>query len=212
MLSERPRPTRRAALLRRATRGADALARCWAAALPRCGAVALAFYALSGTPAAHAQPAAEQASEESIKAAFLYKFADYVDWPDAARDTNAPFRIAVIGDGRLADELARATSGRDVAGRPIDVRRVIAGETLETFEVLFVGAEEEGRLEELLAPATTLPILTVTESDDGLERGSIINFTIEQRRVRFEVSLAAADQSGLRLNARLLAVAARVLR
>jgi hypothetical protein len=68
------------------------------------------------------------------------------------------------------------------------------------------------RLDELLRPARLLPILTVTESPAALDAGSIINFMIEQERVRFEISLPAAERSGLRVSSRLLAVARRVTR
>jgi hypothetical protein len=77
---------------------------------------------------------------------------------------------------------------------------------------MFIGARERNRLGEILAPARSLPLLTVTESTGALTDGSVINFLIDERRVRFEISLDAAAMSGLNISARLLAVAERVLR
>lgn len=150
------------------------------------------------------------ASEESIKAAYLYRFADYVEWPET-RSAGTRFTIGVLGAPALADELAGMTAGARADGRAVRVQRLEAEDSLEDLDVLFVGARERGRLAELLAPVRGLPVLTVTESDDALREGSIINFTIRDRNVRFEVGLDTAVESGLKLNSRLLAVAERVV-
>lgn len=164
--------------------------------------------------AGRAQPDDDlRASEQSIKAAYLYKFAGYVEWPDLpAAEPAMPITIGVLGSGSLADELAEITAGRSVNNRPIQVRRVTPGLPLDDLEVLFIGAQERRRLDQLLRPARQLPILTVTESDGALTEGSIINFTVSGQRVRFEISLVAAEQSRLRLSSRLLDVAQRVYR
>jgi hypothetical protein len=152
-------------------------------------------------------------SEQSVKAAYLYKFAGYVDWPDLQPvGSEIPINIGVVGSGSLADELARITVGRTINNRPISVRQITTDLLLEEIQVLFIGAQERNRLDEWLLQARTLPILTVTESEGALSEGSIINFTVNDQRVRFEVSLGAADQSRLRLDSRLLAVAQRVYR
>lgn len=160
---------------------------------------------------AQAQPGASQASERSIKAAFLYKFAEYVDWPappGVAADN--PFTIGVLGSSALADDLLRMTVDRRVDERPVRVRRVTADDAIDDLQVLFIAADESERLGALLSPARGRPILTVTESAGALSDGSIINFTVMGERVRFEVSLAAAESSRLRLSSRLLAVAENV--
>ncbi|MGB5132102.1 MAG: YfiR family protein [Steroidobacteraceae bacterium] len=152
-------------------------------------------------------------SELSIKAAYLYKFAGYVEWPpDAQSDTLEPFVIGVLASDTFADELAKITAGRTINNRPISVRRIKADEPLGGVEILFVAEHDRNRLDQLLVPARQLPILTVTETVGAISAGSIINFTTEKQRVRFEVSLAAAEHSRLKLSSRLLAVAARVHR
>ena len=152
-------------------------------------------------------------SELSIKAAYLFKFAGYVEWPpDTQSGAQEPFIIGVLASDPFADELARITAGRTIADRPIRVRRIKADEPLGDVDILFVGEHDRKRLDQLLVPARQLPILTVTETTGAIAAGSIINFTTENQRVRFEVSLPAAEQSRLKLSSRLLAVAAHVHR
>ena len=161
---------------------------------------------------AQAQDSALRVSERSVKAAFLYKFASYVQWPDVDAKTEVPITIGVIGATDFARELADITANRTVSSRPINVRRLTTGNSLDGIEILFIAKEERDHLSDLLSAARDKPILTVTESEGGLSSGSIINFTLDQDRVRFEVSLYAAEKSQLRLNARLLAVAQNVHR
>lgn len=156
--------------------------------------------------------AAAAVPEHNVKAAFLCKFPAYVEWPGAQEGDASALVIGVLDSPMIADELERITGDRGVDDRQIQVRRVLPGDGLDGLHVLFVGGRDAARLGELLRPARLLPILTVTESHGALDAGSIINFTIEQERVRFEISLAAAERSGLRLSSRLLAVARRVSR
>jgi hypothetical protein len=150
------------------------------------------------------------ASERSLKAAFLYKFAGYVRWPEAA---NSPrLTIGVVAANDFARELADMTLNRTVSNRPIDVRRVSLGDPLDGLAILFIGRDAGEQQPQVLRDTQQRPILTVTETEGALAQGSIINFTVEEERVRFEVALRTAERSGLRLNAPLLAVAKHVYR
>ena len=181
---------KRARLARLALLAVTAVAAC-------CGLVAPTF----------AQTSVVEASERSVKAAFVYKFTQYVDWPADAIADNEPFTIGVLGSGAYVDELLRMTEDRSVSERFIKVRRVDDDDSVDDVQVLFVAGDQRGKLSELLSTSRGRPILTVTESEGALSDGSIINFTRMGDRVRFEVSLAAAEASGLKLNSRLLAVA-----
>jgi hypothetical protein len=170
--------------------------------------VAVTALAVAGfTAGPLAQTRAPGASESSVKAAFLYKFTEYVDWPAMPTTPDEPFTIGVLGSGAFADELLRMTEDRSVDERSIQVRRLTPSDAVDDLEVLFIAADQRGRLSELLSPARGRPILTVTESEGALADGSIINFTVMGDRVRFEISLDAAQASQLKLNSRLLAVA-----
>jgi len=151
-------------------------------------------------------------SASSVKAAFLYKFAGYVEWPGTPIPADAPITIGVAGADPFAAELTEITRGRTVAGRPISVRRVSVEDSFDGLQILFIGDQSRAAERGLLQHARSLPILTVTESAGALADGSIINFTQDKDRVRFEISLYAAELSMLRLNSRLLAVADSVQR
>jgi hypothetical protein len=167
---------------------------------------------LAGWPAGRADAAeSDDALEHRVKAAFLYKFAGYVDWPPAAfAGADTPITIGVIGSEPLATELAQVVTGRTVNNRSIAVRRIKAGEALAGVHILFVGNAERARLSQHARNAQAHSVLTVSESEGALEQGSMINFVVADRRVRFEVALDSAEKGGLRLSSRLLAVAQQV--
>jgi hypothetical protein len=149
--------------------------------------------------------------EQRVKAAFLYQFTGYVEWPPAtfAQD-GTPVTIAVMGADPLAAELDQVVTGRTVGGRTVTVRRVKAGDSLAGIHILFVGASENARLSDVAQAAQPRSILVVTESKGALARGSMINFILVDRRVRFEVALDPVEKGGLKLSSRLLAVAQQV--
>jgi len=167
--------------------------------------------AVAAAVAAGSAQAQREASEASVKAAFLYKFANYIEWPPGAfASPSAPLVIAVMSSEEIASDLERIVSGRNVAGHPVTVRRVREGEVLKGAHVLFIGRE-------LATPAAVLraareqSVLGVTETERGLEMGSAINFVPAGDRVGFEVSLDSAERSGARISSRMLAVARRVV-
>lgn len=157
-----------------------------------------------------AQPI-QSAPEERIKAAYLYNFAAYVEWPEGTLDAaDSSLTVGIVGDESLADELERIVAGRSVHGRRLEVRRVAAADSLAGLHILFIASNEAETLTQLVAEAQPNSILVVTESDDALASGSVINFRLIDQRVRFEVSLDAADKSRLSISSRLLAVAEHV--
>jgi hypothetical protein len=168
-------------------------------------ALLLALAALAVAPECAAQ------AEQQVKSAFIYKFAGYVEWPESAfAKPDTPFLIAVLGDEPVAAELEQAVVGRTINDRRIVVRRAKVGESFAGVHILFVGKAETARLGAILQGASPQPILTVTESEGALAQGSVINFVVAERRVRFEISLPSAERSRLKLSSRLLAVAAQV--
>jgi hypothetical protein len=172
----------------------------------------LGFLALLlSAAAAFAQPDSRSA-EVQIKAAFLYKFGDFVQWPAGAfARPEAPLTIGVMGAEDVAAALEQVVADRKVQGRPVAVRRVRRGESLAGLHVLFVGRAESARLGGLLAAANDPAVLTVTESDDALPAGSMINFVAVDDKVRFDVALPAAEQGQLKISSRLLSVARKVV-
>jgi hypothetical protein len=150
------------------------------------------------------------ARESAVKAAFLYKFGSFVEWPAGTfRSPGAPFVIGVHGDDAVAAELEQITRGRAVEGHPVTVQRVRDGDDLTGLHILFAGGARESRARELLAQARG-PVLTVADSALGGRPGAVLQFTREEGRVRFAASLDAAAARGLKLSSKLLVVAQSV--
>lgn len=163
--------------------------------------------------AASLSPAAAQDqvySAERVKAAFLYHFSTYIDWPESAADPDATFSIAVLAAEPVAAELERFLPGHTIQGRPMQVHRLRSLADLGADEVLYIGADENRRLAEHLEQLETMPLLVVTDVPDGLRHGAMINFRIVDDRVRFEISLRAAQEAGLEMSSRLLSAAMSV--
>lgn len=149
--------------------------------------------------------------EHTVKAVFLYKFLNYAEWPPTAfSGVDAPFVIGIYGADEIADALTLLAAGRTVSGRFVQVRRIRRGEALSGVHMLFVGVAETAQLPSLVRAAQRTPLLVVSEADDALDLGSAINLLVVDGRVRFDVSLDAAEKSGVRLSSRLLAVARSV--
>jgi hypothetical protein len=150
-------------------------------------------------------------SADAVKAAFLFRFASFVQWP-AEVPTDGPFIIGVVDGERIATELDQLLPGMSVRGRSAEVRRVTKPSELEGVRILYVGPNPAAHSRAVLARAVALPILIVTDRDEAFDAGGVINFIDAPRNVRFEVSLVAADRAHLTIDSALLAVAARVQR
>jgi hypothetical protein len=148
---------------------------------------------------------------DSVKAAFLYRFASYVEWPEDAPSIG-PFVIAVSGADEVASQLARLLRHKTVSGRLVVVRQIANAQELEGVHILYVGAQAFARTRLLREAAISLPILIVTDNEGGLDGGGVINFMEVDRNVRFEISLLAADRARLKLDSALLSIAAHVER
>ncbi|HEX4300329.1 MAG TPA: YfiR family protein [Gammaproteobacteria bacterium] len=147
------------------------------------------------------------AAQQRIEAAYLYKFGGYVTWPDKSfAGADSPIVIGVAGADALAEDLSTLVAGRDISGRPVRVKRIQPDDPLGGIDILFVGT----RADALFSAARGLPILVVTDGDDGLARGASVSFVLVDDRVRFDVALDAAQQNGLKLSALLLSVAHNV--
>lgn len=167
----------------------------------------LLWAALLLTVHAAAQPVGAQ-SESAVKAAFLYKFSAYVEWPARAfGGPEEPVVIAVVGDDAVASSLEQLIAGRPVEGRRITARRVGDGSAAESAHMLFVGKGAGSEILRLPPGA----VLVVTDRGGPIPPGSVIDFSTDSGRVRFSVALDAAEARSLKLSARLLAVAQTVL-
>ena len=156
--------------------------------------------------------AQQQATEVAVKAALLYRFASYVEWPaEVLGAPGSPFVICVTGSDEVATELEQLVKGRTIANRPVTVRRLKEGEGVSGAHVLFVGGSDPGRIRAAARVARPRSVLVVSDAAGGLEAGSVINFVPADDRVGFEVSMEAAERSNLKVSSRMLGVARRVV-
>jgi hypothetical protein len=175
-----------------------------AAAILLTGAVA-AFGALA--PEVHAQPT--MLSQETVKAAFISRFASFVQWPASAfADPRAAIRLCLIGDGAFSRLLERSVYGQSIDGRGFEVRRLSDSASARDCHVVYVTGEA---VAETLRVVRGRPVLTVTDSASGAARG-MIHFSIVQDHVRFHIDDAQAAEGGLFISSRLLALAVSVRR
>ena len=175
-------------------------------------ACALSILVAAGIAGPCAAQSDAQTAEYRVKAAFLYKFGGCVEWPQGVfAKPDSPIAIGVIGADALAEELARIVAGRTINGRPVTVRKLRPGEAVARLHVLFVGRSDSSRLADILAAAKGQPLLTVTESEEALELGSMINFVVVEDKVRFDIAPPPSESSNLKISARLLGVARKVV-
>jgi YfiR/HmsC-like len=157
---------------------------------------------------------AQQGNDEyHVKAAFLFHFAQLVEWPsDASGDSGNSIFLCTLEDDAFSDELENTIEGRQIGSRAIRIRHVHLSQAIHGCNMLVIGKNEDKRLPSILATLRTLPVLTVGESGDFLNSGGIIRFCVIDNRLRFNINLAAADSSHLKISSQLLLLAASVTR
>ncbi|MCE5310059.1 MAG: YfiR family protein [Acidobacteriales bacterium] len=148
---------------------------------------------------------AEATMEYRVKAAFLYNFARFAEWPQSRNA--APLVIGVLGADPFGGALANTVHGKTIGGRQIVVRRVGSVEAASGCAILFVSSSERNRWPEILTPLRHTAVLTVGDAPGFLAAGGVMNFYLENNRVRFELNPAAARRSGLKLSAQLIRLA-----
>lgn len=172
-------------------------------------AAAAMLLAATIVPTAAGQTAGLINREYAVKAAFLYNFLSYIEWPERAFDSdNDPFVIGVYRQdpfGRLLDSLARKTP---VGSRRIEVRRLDSINSLPDCHIVFIpDSIPDNTEDEVIRAAQGTHILTVGESDDFVYRGGAVQFFLEGNRVRFAFNTEVIDRGGLRVSSKLLSLA-----
>jgi hypothetical protein len=160
-------------------------------------------------PAVEGQRA--QVSEWDVKAAYLYKFTEYVEWPAAALDGEATFTICVVADRAFTRLVDQAIQGGKVKDKPVVRRQPETAAAARQCQVLFIGRDELARSDWFVEALEHSPVLLVSDAPDFLARGGTIALVLEGTRVRFEISLLAARRAGLTVSSRLLRSARRVI-
>lgn len=168
-----------------------------------CAAFSLALVmAFSCVASAWSAPA----SEYEVKAAFLFNFAKFVEWPpNAFDDANTPYVIGVLGQDPFGSYLDETVRGERLNGRPLVVQRYRHASEIKQCHVLFISRSESDHLEEIVSSLKYRKILTVTDAAGN--GGAVIRFVNEGNRIRFKIDVQAAKVANLTISSKLLRLA-----
>jgi hypothetical protein len=155
---------------------------------------------------------AQSATEYQVKAAFLFNFAKFVEWPaDAVHGADAPLQICLLGQDPFGHEFEEVIGDKSVNGHRIEVIHPSGVPQARGCQIIFVASSEKGQVLEILRGLRGASVLTVGDIPGFAEMGGIINFVLDDGRVRFEINMKAAERAHLKLSARLLTVAKRIV-
>jgi hypothetical protein len=171
------------------------------------GVAAVAVVAAMAMPveSANATVPAVVAREYDLKAAFLFNFAQFVEWPaDAFAAANSPITIGILGTDPFGDRLDSLVAGETVRNRRLVVRRYRSIEQVDACHILFIAASEGGQLSQIAKALAHRSVLTVGETKDFTARSGIVGFELSQRRVRLRINLDAASVARLTISSKLL--------
>lgn len=160
------------------------------------------------------RPASAQSgppAEYQVKAAFLFHFAQFVDWPDEAfPEKTSPLTYCTVGGDPFHGWLDKSLSGKSVGTRPMRVEHFPQMQEAQGCQVMFISSPKKP-VPELLSALNGTPVLTVGDSEQFAEQGGMVGFLLEEKKVRFVINVAAAERAKLKISARLLALAKTVI-
>ena len=155
----------------------------------------------------HADAEENPSREYAIKAAFLYNFAKFVEWPsNAFTDNKAPVRLCVLGKDSFGIALD-SLEGKTIHGRKLTIERLNCTEDLTICHILFISETEKKQLANIFDHVKYSSVLTVGDTENFAGLGGIINFTMVKKKIRFQINLAAADRAELKISSKLLKLA-----
>lgn len=147
-------------------------------------------------------------TEDQIKAGFLFNFTKFVEWPpEIFGGANSPIVMGIVGDSLVGKLLTEVATGKSVNGRPVMVKQLKEGQDLKTCQIIFLGSSDEKHMFQLLEGLKESSVLTVGEMPGFIHAGGMINFFIEENKVRLEINLDAATRVRLKISAKVIAVA-----
>lgn len=152
--------------------------------------------------------AQEKPSEYEVKAAFLFNFAKFVEWPpEAFADTNSPIVIGILGENVFGKSLEKIINDRKVNSRGFQFRNFDSATEATNCQILFISASKKNDFAKIVSGLHSASVLTVSETDGFLKAGGMINFLFEGNNVRFQISDDAAKKAGLKISSKLLSLA-----
>ncbi|HET6144068.1 MAG TPA: YfiR family protein [Candidatus Acidoferrales bacterium] len=154
---------------------------------------------------------AQSATEYQVKAAYLFNFLKFVEWPDAPpREVQTKWVIGVIGTSPVGDELLKLAESKNVLGRELEVKTFKPTENLRGCNILFVSDSEKKRLPAILASLRGSSVMTVADMDHFIDVGGMVQFVVENERIRISIDVGATGRARLKISSKLLALARAV--
>ena len=151
---------------------------------------------------------AQSSRDYQVKAAFLYNFAQFTEWPpEAFTGSNAPLVIGILGEDPFGEAIDTTILNEVVRGHHLQVKRFRTVAQMPTCHIIYVGRSEANRLSQVLKALNGKPILTVSDLEGAADRGVTIQFVTEHNRIRFKINPTAAGAAQLTLSSKLLRVA-----
>jgi hypothetical protein len=151
----------------------------------------------------------QDVTEPALKAAFIYNFAKFTEWPVEVLPATGTFVMCVVGDTAVGDELERAVKDRVLAGHSMAVLREASAGPGRVCHVLYVSGVAAGHAPQIVGPLRDLPVLTISDAQGFTELGGIAQFFYERGQLRFSVQNESAKRAHLQISSRLLALARR---
>lgn len=150
-------------------------------------------------------------TEYEVKAAFLFNFAKFIDWPPRAfAEASSPIIFGILGEDPFGAPMMSKISQETVKGRSIKIQRFQPGDDFTGCHLLFISRSAAGQVKDLLERAKGRSMLTVSETEDFITDGGMVNFVMVDRSVRFDINAKAVQTAGLKVSSKLLAVARAV--
>jgi len=179
---------------------------------PRADLAALAFICIALTPGAIATAQAE-VKEYALKAAFLYKFGLFVEWPSTAfSSSTSPVNLCIAGEDPFGESLDKVVAGERINGRNVVIRRLKTAGRDSGCHILYIGGSDAQRGGQIIEAVRGSSVLTVSDARGSTSGAGIIDFVIKDNRVRFDIDDEAAAQNGLVISSKLLSLALNVKR
>ena len=155
----------------------------------------------------------KQLTESKLKAAFLFNFAKFVEWPPTAfADANSPLTIGILGDNPFGGDLEAIIRDKTINNRTIAIKLMRSLAEATNCQVLFISPSAKSKISEMISGLGSASVLTVGETDRFAESGGMINFVKEGNKIRFEINEVAAKRAGLKISSKLLSLASRTIR
>lgn len=147
------------------------------------------------------------ASPYELEAAYIYQLTNYIEWPEESSHSNEPFVISIIGETPLAEALEKIAQTKTIKGRKIQIQKDSTPETLQKSQAIFISSEAQQELNAVVKNTTKKSVLTIAHIPEAAERGIMINFYVEDGRLRYELNRKKLENEKFKVSSQLLKLA-----